>query len=165
MEREELWDDLEVGMVVEEIWTSGGHDFRGRHGEGRLQNGISKVEMVECVAGMGLRGDRYFGMKEDYKGQVTFLESGVVEEMRRRFIEVDSRMLRRNFVVRGVALRGLIGRKFVVQGVEFEGSEECRPCYWMDEAVGAGAEEFLKEKCRGGIRARVVSGGWIRCGG
>ena len=41
---------------------------------------------------------------------------------------------RRNVVTREVDLNDLIGTKFEVQGVQFEGTEECRPCYWMDQA-------------------------------
>ena len=31
-----------------------------------------EVPVVECVAGRGIRGDRYFDFKNDYKGQITF---------------------------------------------------------------------------------------------
>jgi len=152
----------DAGLEVEGIWISTGHDFRGRHGLGRLENGIEAVDEVECVAGRGLVGDRYFDFKEDFKGQVTFFSAEVLEELREKFGEVDGAVVRRNIMVRGGDLEGLIGRKFMVQGVMFEGSEECSPCYWMNEAVGEGAEDFLKGKCRGGLRARIVLGGKIR---
>ena len=44
----------------------------------------------------------------------------------------------------------------------FEGSEECRPCYWMDEAMGEGAEVFLKG--RGGLRCRILDDGELSLG-
>jgi hypothetical protein len=56
---------------IEQIWISPGHDFRGRHGQEREDHGVLAVESVECVPGMGLRGDRYFGYKPNFKGQVT----------------------------------------------------------------------------------------------
>ncbi len=68
-------------------------------------------------------------------------------------------------MVRGGGLERLLGKQFAVQEVVFEGSEECRPCYWMDKAVGPGAEDFLKGECRGGIRARIVRGGKLRITG
>src|SRR6478735_6528414 len=68
-----------------EIWISDGNDFRGRHEKGRLDHGIRSVSEIECVAGMGLRGDRYFGYKPDFKGQVTFLAAATVQAVRDRF--------------------------------------------------------------------------------
>ncbi|MBC7979109.1 MAG: molybdenum cofactor biosysynthesis protein [Armatimonadetes bacterium] len=153
---------LEPGLAIEEIWISPGHDFRGRHGKGRLEHGDVAVSEVECVAGMGLKGDRYFGFKEDYKGQVTFLAMEVVEELRARFGDFPSSQLRRNVIVRGADLDRLLSKKFRLQGVLFEGSEECKPCLWMDEVVGEGAEKFLKAGCRGGLRARILEGGTLR---
>ena len=62
-------------------------------------------------------------------------------------------------------LREWVGTRFRFQGVDFEASEECRPCYWMDETVAPGVEEFLRENFRGGLRARILSDGILRVGG
>jgi MOSC domain-containing protein YiiM len=67
---------------------------------------------------------------------------------------------RRNVVTRGVDLNDLIDQDFEVQGVRFHGTQECKPCYWMDRAIAPGAEEFLKG--RGGLRARILSDGTLR---
>ena len=149
---------------LQKIYISGGHDYWGRQGEGRLQNGITEVAEVECVAGKGLRGDRYFGYKPDYKGQVTFFEAAVVEEVRRNFKlpKLPASVFRRNLIVEGVDLREWKGKRFMFQGVEFEGSQECWPCQWMDRAIADGAQEFLKGKFRGGLRAKVVTSGMLR---
>lgn len=149
-------------MALEGIWISSGHDFRGRHGLGRRMNEIVAVDEVLCVAGRGLEGDRYFDFKEDFKGQVTFFPAEVLDELKEKYGEVDVSALRRNIVVRGCDLEALVGKKFSVQGVVFEGSEECKPCYWMDDAVGEGAEDFLKGRCRGGIRARILTDGKLQ---
>jgi molybdopterin synthase catalytic subunit len=150
-----------------EIWISEGNDFRGRHELGRLEHGIRGVSEVECVAGMGLRGDRYFGYKPDFKGQVTFFDADAVQAVRDRFSrpELSSSLFRRNLIVRGVDLAEWVGKRFRFQGVEFEASEECKPCYWMEEAVAPGAEEFLKADFRGGLRARILSDGVLSVGG
>lgn len=149
-----------------EIWISEGNDFRGRHELGRLDHGIRGVSEVECVAGMGLRGDRYFGYKPDFKGQVTFFDADAVQAVRDRFSrpELSSSLFRRNLIVRGVDLAEWVGKRFRFQGVEFEASEECKPCYWMDEAVAPGVEEFLKTNFRGGLRARILSDGILSVG-
>lgn len=149
-----------------EIWISPGNDFRGRHELGRLDHGIQCVPEVECVAGMGLRGDRYFAYKPDFKGQVTFLDAAVVAAVRERFAlpDLTASAFRRNLVVRGIDLAAWVGKRFRFQGVEFEGSEECKPCYWMDQAAAPGVEDFLKQHARGGLRARILSDGILKAG-
>jgi molybdopterin synthase catalytic subunit len=147
-----------------EIWISPGNDFRGHHGMARGEHGSGSLSEVECVAGMGLKGDRYFGYKPDFKGQVTFFDAAAVEAVRGQFNRPDlsGSVFRRNLIVRGVDLAAWVGRRFRFQGIEFEGSEECKPCYWMDEAVAPGAEEFLKTNFRGGLRARILTDGTLR---
>lgn len=147
-----------------QIWISPGNDFRGHHGMPRGEHGIQSVNDVECVAGMGLKGDRYFGYKPDFKGQVTFFDADAVAAVRQKFNcpDLSAGEFRRNLIVRGVDLSAWIGKRFRFQGIEFEGSEECKPCYWMDEVVAPGAEEFLKSAYRGGLRARISSDGILR---
>ena len=147
-----------------EIWISGGNNFRGRHEKGSLNHEIFSVSEVECVAGMGLRGDRYFGYKENFKGQVTFFDADAVQAVRTHFEKPDlsSSVFRRNLIVQGVDLGAWIGKRFSFQGIEFEGSEECNPCYWMDQVVAPGAEGFLKAKFRGGLRARILTSGTLK---
>lgn len=151
-------------IVIHDIWISPGHDFKGRHGKGRRNHGMTRVDEVWCEAGQGLAGDRYHGEEPGAKTQVTFLAREVVDEMCRTLgiAPSDYSSLRRNVLVAGLDLNSLIGRQFVINGVVFEGVEECRPCYWMDEAVAPGAHAFLAG--RGGLRCRVLTGGTLRCG-
>jgi molybdopterin-guanine dinucleotide biosynthesis protein A len=146
------------------IWISEGNNFRGRHEKGRLHHEARGVAEIECVAGMGLRGDRYFGYRENFKGQVTFFDVAAVAAVRAAWQQPDlcSSQFRRNLIVSGIDLAAWVGRRFRFQGVEFEGAEECKPCYWMDQVIGAGAEDFLKQGFRGGLRARILSDGWLR---
>ena len=122
------------------------------------------IEMSEigCVAGRGIRGDRYFDFKDDYKGQITFFSLEVFNELCSALqIQVCSPApARRNVITRGVDLNELIGQEFELQGIRFLGMEECRPCYWMDGAFAPGAQEFLKG--RGGLRAKILSDGSLR---
>lgn len=150
-------------MIIKAIYISSGHDFVGRKGQGRLDHGIQKVDTVECVAGRGLTGDRYFDHKEDYKGQITFFDWAVYEQVRKDFNcpQLDPSAFRRNVLTSGIDLNTLIGQRFTLQGIEFEGSEECRPCLWMDEAAAPGVYEALKGF--GGLRARILSSGRLSC--
>jgi len=149
-------------LQVKAIYISNGHDFVGRHGKGRLDHGINKVNSVECLAGRGIQGDRYLDHKEDFKGQITFFDWAVYQRIRNDFNcpQLDPAWFRRNVLTEGDDLNSLIGQRFTLQGVEFEGSEECRPCYWMDEAVGPGVFEALKGF--GGLRARILTDGILR---
>lgn len=145
------------------LYLSEGHDFKGRHGKPRRHNPISAVPEVECVTGKGIRGDRYFGFKENYKAQVTFFDQAVHEAVLEKFgTKHTPDVYRRNVLTRGPDLNDLIGKSFRLGEVRFEGVQECTPCYWMDEAVASGVEEFLKGK--GGLRARVLSDGILRLG-
>src|SRR5213080_2595159 len=121
-----------------------------------------EVPTIECIAGRGIRGDRYFDFKDDYKGQITFFSQEVFGELGNamQLLDASPTLARRNVISRGVDLNELIGMEFEVQGVRFFGMEECRPCYWMDGAFAPGAQEFLKG--RGGLRAKILTNGRLR---
>lgn len=146
-------------MIIKAIYISSGHDFVGRHGKGRLDHGIESVDSIECLAGRGIVGDRYLDHKEDFKGQITFFDWAVYEFIRDNFNlpELAPEEFRRNVLVEGADLNSLIGQKFTLQGIDFQGIEECRPCYWMDEAVNPGVHEALKG--HGGLRAKILTDG------
>jgi MOSC domain-containing protein YiiM len=118
-----------------------------------------EVPMIECVAGHGIRGDRYFDFKDNYKGQITFFSLEVFDKLCGALGLHDCwpASVRRNVMTRDVDLNELIGQDFEIQGVPFHGTEECRPCYWMDRAIAPGAEEFLKGQ--GGLRAKILTDG------
>ncbi len=125
---------------------------------------MQELDRVECVAGRGLRGDRYFDHKTDYKGQVTFFSREVFEELRAAFPAVDKSpgVLRRNLIVSGVDLLSLIGQDFEIDGVKFHGTQHCAPCDWMEVAFAPGTKEFLKKNA--GLRAKILSDGWLAAG-
>jgi hypothetical protein len=153
-----IWGFL---MRVEHIFISPGHNFFGHHGQPAGEHGIIAVEHIECVAGRGIRGDRFFHFKDNYKGQITFFSMEVFEGLRRELNlpHAQPQATRRNVFVRGADLNELIGKQFSVQGVSFEGIEECRPCYWMNSALGPGVEEWLRG--RAGLRCRILTDGTI----
>ena len=67
---------------------------------------------------------------------------------------------RRNIIVSGTDLNSLIGKKFTVQGIDFLGTQEAAPCYWMNGAVAPGVEDTMKG--RGGLRAKILTSGVLR---
>ena len=149
-------------MEVLHLFQSDGHNFVGHHGRPAGTNTINEVDQMHCVAGRGIRGDRFFDHAESFHGQITFFANEVYQAIGNE-LNVSDRpvsVFRRNVVTRGVDLNELIGHEFEVQGIRFLGTEECRPCYWMNEAFGAGAQDALKG--RGGLRARILSDGILR---
>ncbi len=149
-------------LALHRIFVSDGHSYFGRHGKGSLRLPIREVTAVECVSGRGLRGDRFFDHQPDYKGQVTLFSREVFAELcgALNLPQASPAALRRNLLVSGTDLNELIGHEFELQGMRRYGTEECRPCYWMDEALAPGAEAWLKG--RGGLRCRILSDGWLR---
>jgi MOSC domain-containing protein YiiM len=121
-----------------------------------------EVPVIDCVAGRGIREDRYFDFEEDYKGQITFFSLDVFEELCAALglHDCSPALARRNVITRGVDLNEFIDKEFEIQGVRFYGTQECAPCYWMDGAFAPGAKDFLKG--RGGLRAKILTSGQFR---
>jgi MOSC domain-containing protein YiiM len=149
-------------MRIEHIFISPEHNYFGHHGQPAGAAPAVEIAEAELVAGKGIRGDRFFEWKDDYKGQVTFFSREVYDSLCAQFQVWDRGpdVFRRNVIVSGVDLNALIGTEFVVQGLRFFGVSECSPCHWMDEAFHPGTEESLEG--RGGLRAKILTGGTLR---
>lgn len=148
-------------MNLLQFFISAGHNYFGHHGKPPGTHPMEAVDQLDCVAGSGIRGDRFFDYKDDYAGQITFFSSEVFAQLAAEFgLEGRSPAdLRRNVITEGVDLNTLIGQEFEVQGVRFFGTRECSPCYWMDQAYVPGTEAFLKG--RGGLRAKILTSGTL----
>ena len=76
---------------------------------------------------------------------------------------MEASAFRRNVVISGVDLNGLIGKTFRLGGVLLEGTQKCAPCHWIDTACGKkGTEKVMFN--RGGLRCRILEGGRIELG-
>ena len=144
------------------LYISSGHSYFGRHGKAAEAYPMIERPQVRCVAGRGIEGDRFFDYKEDYKGQITFFAEEVYRSLCAQLGIRDKTpaVFRRNAITRGVDLNTLVGVEFEVQGVRFLGMGECKPCYWMDQAFGPGAEAALQGQ--GGLRAKILTSGELR---
>lgn len=149
-------------MKIVHLYISPGHNYFGHHGRAAGENPVMEVPEVECVAGRGIRGDRFFDYKQNYKGQITFFAEEVYRDLCRTLATNDRppSVFRRNVITMGVELNDLIRKEFEVQGVRFRGMAESKPCYWMEKAFGPGAEAALQGK--GGLRAVILSDGILR---
>ena len=129
---------------------------------------MTVVDSVEAVAGHGLRGDRYERGEGTFSNpggrgyDLTLVEAEALEDLAAGGVELAPAEARRNLVVRGIALDGLIGRRFRVGGVECFGQRRCEPCAHLERLTRPGVLRGLVH--RGGLRADVLSGGEIRAG-
>jgi MOSC domain-containing protein YiiM len=149
-------------VKVRHLYISPGHNFFGHHGRPASTHPTIEVAEIECVAGRGIKGDRFFDHKKNYQGQITFFAQEVFDVMTAE-LKLSGKhpgLSRRNVTVEGVDLNALVGAEFAVQGVQFLGLAECSPCEWMDVAFAPGAKHFLQR--RGGLRAQILSDGVLR---
>jgi MOSC domain-containing protein YiiM len=153
---------LKPSLRILHLYISPEHNFFGHHGKPAGQAPMLEVPQVECIAGQGLAGDRFLGYKEDYKGQITFFAHELYERLCEQFnvMGVPPSAFRRNVITKGIDLNTLIDREFEIQGIRFFGTQECSPCYWMDQAFAPGTEAALKGN--GGLRARILTSGTLR---
>ena len=153
-----------VNASIRQIFISPGHNYFGHHGKPAGEDPTVEVDTIQCVTGRGIEGDRFFDYKEDYKGQITFFSWEDYEALKTALNvpTLSAGAFRRNVLVEGIDWPGLIGRRFELQGIRFEGTGEAKPCYWMDRAVAPGAEEWLRG--RAGLRAKILSDGPLTIG-
>ncbi len=127
------------------------------------------AEQVRALKGLGLEGDRYAlgqGSFSRWPGMgraVSFVEQEVIEAvLREHGLDLAEGRSRRNVVTTGVALLGLVGRRFRVGGALFRGDRPCEPCGYLERRVGPGLVAVLRG--RGGLRADVLEEGTFGLG-
>jgi len=148
---------------VAHLYLSPGHNYFGQHGQPAGTHPLIEATQIECIAGRGIRGDRFFDYQENYKGQITFFAAEIIAALQKELDVANATpaATRRNVITEGVDLNTLVGREFEIQGVRFAGVEECRPCYWMNNAFrDQHAEAWLQGN--GGLRARILTDGTLR---
>lgn len=130
---------------------------------------MESVPEVRAVAGRGLEGDRYFARsgtfsrREGADRQVTLIEVEAIEALARDYdMSIAPGEARRNVVTRGVALNHLVDRTFRVGEVRMRGLRLCEPCRHLARLVQADVVPGLVH--RGGLRAEILEGGFLRVG-
>jgi MOSC domain-containing protein YiiM len=131
-----------------------------------LEGECRPVEVVEALAGRGLRGDRYFADAPREQGEgrdITLIQAEALEGLHEEHgIELSGAESRRNVLTRGIDLEALVGRRFTVGEAECVGVELCEPCNHLQKMTQPGVLRGLVH--RGGLRADVVRGGRIAVG-
>jgi MOSC domain-containing protein YiiM len=130
---------------------------------------MKPVVEVRALPGRGLEGDRYFlrtGTYSDKDGadrEITLIETEAIDALRRDYgVAIAAGETRRNLATRGVPLNHLVGRVFRVGQTTIRGLRLCEPCSHMETLAGKRIRAGLVH--RGGLRAEIVTEGWIRVG-
>jgi hypothetical protein len=58
---------------IQHLYVSAAHNFFGHHGRAAGTNPIIECAEIQCVAGRGIVGDRFFNGRPNHAGQITFL--------------------------------------------------------------------------------------------
>nr|WP_315227352.1 hypothetical protein [uncultured Albidiferax sp.] len=142
-------------MIVERIFIS-------------PERGAAQVECEQIAlhGGMGVVGDRNFGVNRHPGQNLTLVEAEEIE----RFCAEQARapdlsLTRRNLITRGVRLNDLVNREFTIGDVKLRGVELCEPCVILGSALSSASlttPSVVKRWIgRGGLRADVLSDGEI----
>jgi hypothetical protein len=132
---------------------------------------MQPLSEAEAIAGRGLAGDRYLEGTGYYSNrpladgsrEVTLVEAEELEALGRETgIRLDPSESRRNVLTRSVRVNDLIGKRFRMGEVVCEGIRICEPCTYLEKLTQKRVMRPLVH--RGGLRARIVSGGTVRVG-
>ena len=123
---------------------------------------LVRVDAVTAAAGRGLEGDRYFDGRGTFSGtgrgyQLTLVEAELLDD-----VDLSWEHARRNIVTRGIALNGLVGRRFTVGSVECVGRRLAEPCSHLESLARPGLIRPLVH--RAGLRADILGDGVIKLG-
>ena len=125
---------------------------------------IREVNSIEVLANQGIIGDRHFKEFNDPYSQLSLIESENIDYYNIKYgLDIPYIDFRRNIITKGIRLNDLIGKKFLVGGVELEGIDLCRPCRHLCELLDQDniIKEFLR---RGGLRCQILSSSSIEIG-
>ncbi|MEH6421862.1 MOSC domain-containing protein [Pseudomonas sp. CGJS7] len=123
---------------------------------------MQPLQQVLAQAGAGLVGDRY--ASGSGKRGITLIQAEHLPAIAALagLESVEAATLRRNIVISGLPLIALKGRRFRLGEALLEATEECDPCSMMEAALGPGGYNAMRG--HGGLCARILEGGEIRCG-
>jgi MOSC domain-containing protein YiiM len=132
---------------------------------------MKPLTQAQAVAGAGLEGDRYRFERGFYSDrpradggrELTLISVEMLDDLfATSGIRLEPVESRRNLLTSGIGLNELIGRRFAIGDVLCEGIDYCTPCEHLVELTGKSVLKPLVD--RGGLRARIVTGGTIAVG-
>lgn len=145
-------------MTIERLYLSPAHGAP-----------LSGRRRLRLLAGQGIEGDRHCG-GADWPGQnLTLIEAEEIEAFCQLLGQPsDLSLSRRNLVTRGIRLNELVGQRFMIGDCLLYGVELCEPCRSLGQRLataGHDAAAIIRYWTgRGGLRADILSDGWITVG-
>ena len=124
---------------------------------------LESVNSIEVTPEVGILGDHYKG--KSGKRHVTLIQAENIELIRSlmQLKHLSPALLRRNLVVSGLNLHALLDKTIRIGAlVELEITGLCHPCSRMEENLGFGGYNAMRNK--GGLTAKVIKGGTINLG-
>lgn len=151
-------------VTIKHLYISPAHNYYGSDEKNSADHIMIERTSIDLKAGQGIENDYFLGSEEEHKGQITFFDWAVFETVRDDIVKGDLRPsnFQRNIFIEGIDLHTLIGKRFLLAGIEFIGSCETSPSPWMDEECADGIHDSLKK--RAGIITSILNDGRLDCG-
>jgi MOSC domain-containing protein YiiM len=146
---------------IVELLASSVHRFEGRPADGPAPAPEGElVDHVRIRAGLGIVGDRYFAKPAHRDASITVIAAESLPA------GVGLAEVRRNILVRGIAVDDLVGSVLTLDSgdgpVALQVRRRASPCAWLDVTIGPGAWREFRGK--GGIRCTPLTDGILRLG-
>ena len=125
---------------------------------------INEVNEIDIIAGKGVVGDRHFKDFSDPFNNLSIIESENIDEYNKKYnSDIAYLDFRRNIVTKGIKLNDLVGKKIMINNINLEVIDLCRPCRHLSERLEK--DNIIKEFLRkGGIRCEILNDGKISIG-
>ncbi|WP_457745939.1 MOSC domain-containing protein [Sulfurimonas sp.] len=146
-------------VEIHKIFSSPAHNYFTRKKFEQEHHPDITHNTVRLETGRGIQGDRF----EFSKYPITFFSLEVAQILCHELeLPLKLELFRRNIIISGINLQELIGEKFTLGDIAFEGLSHCSPCPWMNNVMKKGAYTFMRG--RGGLRATPLQDGKISLG-
>ena len=114
--------------------------------------------------GKGIVNDRYYGSFKEKKEQVTLINLEEINNFNNQIKQkIDAKDFRRNIIISGINLNGLINKKIKINEVTLKIHEICQPCKYLQNKLKIpGLVKMLVNKS--GVRAEILNSGSLSVG-
>lgn len=114
--------------------------------------------------GKGIVNDRYYKNFKEKKEQVTLINLEEINNFNKQIKKnIDAKDFRRNIIVSGINLNGLINKKIKINKIILKIHEVCQPCkYLQEKLLIPGLVKMLVNKS--GVRAEILNSGSLSVG-
>ncbi len=122
------------------------------------------VNQAILERGKGIVNDRYYGNFKEKKEQVTLINIEEINNFNSQIkYNIDAKDFRRNIIISGINLNGLINKKIKINEVTLKIHEICQPCRYLQSRLKI--PDLVKKLLnKSGVRAEILSSGSLSVG-